>query len=129
MSDNQPTRPNWADKANLASNLLQNIQLHELHSTLRAAGALQAEQMRLAVSERQTTENEDRLREHIWQMESAFNRKRQTGYGAAGEAVPEPLGCQRLGNTSLTSWFFMVGKRPSTSVKYSCGLMPRRRQL
>lgn len=39
------------------------------------------------------------------------------------------LGFQRLGSTSLTSWFFMEGKRLSTSVKYSCGLMPRRRQL
>ena len=39
------------------------------------------------------------------------------------------LGFQRLGSTSLTSWFFMEGKRPSTSVRYSCGLMPRRRQL
>src|ERR1700722_6593242 len=34
------------------------------------------------------------------------------------------VGFQRLGNTSLTSWFFMEGKRLSTSVRYSCGLSP-----
>ena len=39
------------------------------------------------------------------------------------------LGFHRLGSTALTSWFFMAGKRPSTSVRYSWGLMPRRRQL
>jgi hypothetical protein len=39
------------------------------------------------------------------------------------------LGFQRLGSSSLTSWLFMQGGRPSTSVRYPCGLMPRRRQL
>ena len=39
------------------------------------------------------------------------------------------LGFQRLGSTSLTSWFFMAGKRLSTSVRYSWGLIPRRLQL
>jgi len=56
-------------------------------------------------------------------------RKRQEGCAVAGEPTPGPLGRQRLGSTSLIWWFFMAGKRASTSVRYSCGLMPRRRQL
>ena len=36
MSDGQPTKPNWAEKTSAISNVLQNIQLQELHST--AAG-------------------------------------------------------------------------------------------
>ncbi|HEV2435752.1 MAG TPA: hypothetical protein VG077_07115 [Verrucomicrobiae bacterium] len=65
-------KPNWADKASLASNVLQNIQLHGLQSSFRTLGEMEAEKMRLALSEQQTQENEDRLREHVWQMENAF---------------------------------------------------------
>jgi hypothetical protein len=61
MSEN---KPNWTDKATLASNVLQNIQLQEVHSTLRAVGALQAEKLRLELNEQQTKEREDQLREH-----------------------------------------------------------------
>ena len=38
-------------------------------------------------------------------------------------------GFQRPGTKSLTSLFFMAGRRRRTSVKYSWGLIPRRRQL
>ena len=41
----------------------------------------------------------------------------------------EVRGFQRLGSKSLTLWFFMAGNRLNASVRYSWGLMPRRRQL
>lgn len=69
MSKNEP---NWVGGANLASNILQNIQLQELHSTLRTLGAIQAEQVRYQLNERQKTEREDRMREGLWQMENAL---------------------------------------------------------
>lgn len=39
------------------------------------------------------------------------------------------LGFQRLGTKSLTWWLVMEGSRRNTSVRYSWGLIPRRRQL
>lgn len=71
MSDK--IKPNWVDKANLASNVIQNVQLQELHSILRATGALQAEKSQLELNERQVKDRENRLREHIWQMNSALD--------------------------------------------------------
>ena len=81
------------------------------------------------------------IRDASWFASAMFFRKRQERYhrdeprltplqrhGGAYAGLAG-LGFQRLGSTSLTSWFFMEGKRPSTSVRYSCGLMPRRRQL
>jgi hypothetical protein len=65
-------KPNWVDKANLASNVVQNIQLQGVHSTLQALGALQAQKIRLDLNEQQVREREDRLRDHVWQMEQAF---------------------------------------------------------
>lgn len=67
-------RQNWTEKASLVSNVLQNIQLQELHSTLRATGALQAEKLQMELNEQQTKDREDRLREHIWQMEQGLDR-------------------------------------------------------
>lgn len=67
-------KPNWVDKANLASNLLQNIQLQELHSSLRVLGNLQDEQLRMALNEQQSREREDGLREGLWAIENIFNR-------------------------------------------------------
>lgn len=71
MSEN---KPNWVDKANLASNLLQNVQLQQLHSLVRVLGNLQAEQVRMELNERQTRERENRLREGLWVIENGFNR-------------------------------------------------------
>jgi len=72
MSNDQPTKSNWAEKTSAVSNVLQNIQLQELHTTLRATGALQAEKLQLELNEQQVKDREDRLREHLWQMEQAF---------------------------------------------------------
>jgi hypothetical protein len=66
------SKPNWVDKANLASNVLQNVQLNELQSTMRVLGAVQAERARLELNEQQTKDREDRIREHIWQLENGF---------------------------------------------------------
>jgi hypothetical protein len=65
-------KPNWVDKANLASNVVQNIQLQGVHSTLQALGDLQAQKIRLDLNELQVREREDRLRDHVWRMEHAF---------------------------------------------------------
>jgi ribosomal protein L7/L12 len=65
-------KPNWVDKASLASSLVQNIQLKEVHSTLRALGDLQAQKIHLDLNEQQVREREERLRDHVWQMEQAF---------------------------------------------------------
>jgi hypothetical protein len=67
-------KSNWADKANLASSVLQNIQFQEVHTTLRALGTLQAEKVRLELNERQTAEHEGQLREHIWRLAQDFER-------------------------------------------------------
>jgi hypothetical protein len=40
-----------------------------------------------------------------------LERQRSSGSAVDGEAAPELLGCQQLGSTSLTSWFFMAGIR------------------
>ena len=69
MSEN---KPNWVDYTNLASNLIQNVQLQQLHSTLGALASLQAERARLEWNEQEVMEREDRLREHIWTMETAL---------------------------------------------------------
>jgi len=66
-------KSNWVDRANLASNILQNIQLREVHSTLRGLSDLQAQKLRMELTEQQVREREDRLRDHIWQMERAFD--------------------------------------------------------
>lgn len=69
MNENKSS---WVDRANLASNILQNIQLQEVHSTLRAVRDLQIQKARLDLTEQQLRQREDRLREHLWQMEQAF---------------------------------------------------------
>jgi hypothetical protein len=85
MSDN---KPNWVDYANLASNfanlasnLTQNVQLQQIHSTLSNLALLQAELAKLDVSKAQATEREDRLREHVWRMEKAFDEAIRTSTG------------------------------------------------
>jgi hypothetical protein len=70
MSDN---KPHWVDYANLASNVAQNIQLSQLHSTLSALASLQAERALLEQNQQQATERENRLRESIWRLEIAFD--------------------------------------------------------
>jgi len=72
MSESRP-KASWAEYANLASNVAQNVQIGEVQSALKSMSALQAEKVRLEFDEQQTREREDRLREHIWQMENAFN--------------------------------------------------------
>lgn len=79
MSDGQPTKPNWVEKTSAVSNVLQNIQLQELHTTLRATGALQAETLQRELNERQVAEREDRLREHVWQMDTALDALLRNG--------------------------------------------------
>lgn len=71
MRENQP---NWAEKGTLVSSLLANVQLQQVHSTLRALGAIQAEQARHQLNEQQRSEREDRLRENLWQLENNFNQ-------------------------------------------------------
>ncbi len=73
MSESRP-KSSWVDYANLASNAAQNVQLGEVQSALKSLGALQAEKVRLELSEQQARGREDQLREHIWQMEQAFER-------------------------------------------------------
>lgn len=68
----EKSKPNWVDYANLASNVAQNAQLHDLHGTIKALGALQAEKARLELNEQQLREREDRLREYLWQVERVF---------------------------------------------------------
>ena len=67
-------------------------------------------------------------------MSRGFGNIRQRGNAATRPASPaqagrEEMGFQRLGKSSLTWWFFMAGNRLNTSVKYSCGLIPCRRQV
>ena len=73
MSESRP-KPSWVDYTNLASNVAQNVQLSEVQSALKTLGALQAEKVRLELSEQHAREREDQLREHIWQMGQAFQR-------------------------------------------------------
>ena len=70
MSEN---RANWAEKATLASSVLANAQLQQLHATLKTLGALEAEKTRIELNEKQNREREDRLREHLWQTEQSFD--------------------------------------------------------
>ena len=72
MEPENRSQPNWVDKANLASNVMQNVQLQGVQSTLQAIGALQAEKVKLELREQQTREQEDKLRDGIWQMEQMF---------------------------------------------------------
>jgi len=64
-----------------------------------------------------------------------LERKRQAGYRGTSTALELGwlryfvCGFHRLGTKSLTSWLVMEGKRLNTSVRYSWGLMARRRQL
>ena len=101
MSDGKPS---WIDYANLASNLAQNVQLGEVRSALNTLGALQAEKVRLELNEQQRMEREDRLREGLWQMESAFNKlTRDTAVTPCAMCVMTrsvQLGLQRFGVTS-----------------------------
>lgn len=69
MSDN---KPHWVDYANLASNVAQNVQLHQVRSTLQALAALDADRSLRELNEQQAREREDRLRDFIWNLESAF---------------------------------------------------------
>ena len=71
MKENEP---NWADKVNVGLNAVQVAQLQGLQSSLRALGALEGEKLRLELNEQQNKERENRLREHIWQLEQAFDR-------------------------------------------------------
>jgi F0F1-type ATP synthase membrane subunit b/b' len=74
MSDNSSDKkPNWVDYANLASNVAQNIQLSQLHSTLSALASLQAERALQEQNQQQAMERENRLREFIWRLEVAFD--------------------------------------------------------
>jgi hypothetical protein len=66
-------RPNWAEETSAISNLLQNVQLKDLHLALQDAGKAQDMAMRLALGEHQTKVREDALREKLWQLESALN--------------------------------------------------------
>ncbi len=68
----EENKPNWVDKANLASNLFQNVQLSGVQSSLRTLAELDAERTRLVLNEQATSEREDRLRENIWMLENAF---------------------------------------------------------
>lgn len=70
MSKNEP---NWAEKGALASSLLTNAQLQQLHAALRTLGTLEAEKTRIELNEQQKREREDQLREHIWQTEQSFD--------------------------------------------------------
>jgi hypothetical protein len=71
MRENEP---NWAEKGTLVSSILANVQLQQVHSTLRALGAIQAEQAQQQLNEQQWSEREDRLRENLWQLENNFNQ-------------------------------------------------------
>ena len=67
-------KPNWVDKANLASNLVQNLQLHDIHSALSALVSLQAQWACSEANARLAQDQEDRLRECVWRMETSFRK-------------------------------------------------------
>lgn len=70
MSDN---KPNWADKANLASSLLLNVQVQQARSTLQTLAVLAVEKAQKELTEQQARERENRLRQVIWEWEDAFD--------------------------------------------------------
>jgi hypothetical protein len=79
-------KPNWVDYANLAanfaslaSNLTQNVQLQRIHSTLSTLASIQAEMARMDANKAQVAEREDRLREHLWNMERNFDEAIRIG--------------------------------------------------
>lgn len=53
----------------------------------------------------------------------------RAGDGSGGAAARARAACQFSGIKESISVFFMAGIRPKTSVRYSWGSMPRRRQL
>jgi hypothetical protein len=64
--------PNWAEKANLALNVIQIAQLGQLNSAFEALRCLEAARASLELDARQSQECEDRIRDFIWQAERAF---------------------------------------------------------
>lgn len=68
-------KPTWVDYANLASGIYSNVQLREVGSALKSLADLQ-------LTEQQTVDREDRLRECLWQLQAAFDSYQPTAKAA-----------------------------------------------
>ena len=103
MSEN---KPNWIDRASLVSNVVQNVQLHDIHSALSALVSLQAQWACSEANARLAQDQEDKLRECVWRMENGFKkfieRKELTPSGAYVIANQISSALQVVGVTSAS---------------------------